>query len=398
MNNQDEDAMEEGVRNAKCVIAIITEGPTKKENYFNRKYCLQELRWALESNVKIQPVVRVEDKEAIPKLLDGAPADLKDLGKITFIDLHRGNKESFEVGVKKLVESLEKPNPLITDGAPAVPARAAHSKAASNYVCLTGLCHRLCTIKLHLAHFPFDEQNLEFLIRLPKLKDTRFRFSFDSELDVESEKIRKDGAGILEITQQAKDQIERIHNFALIQETTQTSQFLNEKRGALFCLRIARKARFYVDRFMSISGLLATLALTTVLVPPEDFADRMSITLTLLLTIVAQQSGLTESLPKIGYKTYLDRYNDACIKFIASIIAQNCLVIVLSKLPKSFASDQFLGIIDVVTWGMLALAWMVPHVYFGISKDLLAWMERIRVYYQKHERQEIEDGDKDKRS
>ena len=386
--------MREGVLNARCVIAIITEGPTKNDNYFNRPYCLKELGWALESNVKIQPVVLGQDKKAIGKLLGGAPDSLKGLRNITCIDLHRGNAVYFEAGVKLVIESLEKPNPLATGGAPAVPARAAHSKAASNYVCLTGLCHRLCTIKLHLAHFPFDEQNLKFLIRLPKLKDTRFRFSFDSELDVESEGIKSNGAGILELADQAKDQIERLHNFHILKEKTgalslQTSHILKQKTGALFCLRIARKARFYVDRFMSISGLLATLALTTVLVPPEDFADRMSITLTLLLTIVAQQSGLTENLPKIGYKTYLDRYNDACIKFIASIIAQNCLVIALSKLPKSFASDQFLGIIDVVTWGMLALAWMVPHVYFGI---------RIREYYQKHERQEIEDGDKDKRS
>ena len=104
--------MREGILNARCVIAIITEGPTKEKNYFKRGFCLKELRWALESNVKIQPVVRVEDKSAIGKFLDGAPADLKGLGKINFIDLHRGNKESFEVGVKMLVESLAKPNPL----------------------------------------------------------------------------------------------------------------------------------------------------------------------------------------------------------------------------------------------------------------------------------------------
>ena len=112
MSEKNEEAMREGVVGAKCVIAIITEGPTKNDDYFKRAFCLKELRWALESNVKIQPVVRVEDKSAIGKFLDGAPADLKGLGKITFIDLHRGNKESFEVGVKMLVESLAKPNPL----------------------------------------------------------------------------------------------------------------------------------------------------------------------------------------------------------------------------------------------------------------------------------------------
>ena len=110
MDNKNEEAMREGVLNSRCVIAIITEGPTKKENYFERKYCLQELRWALESNVKIQPVVRVQDKNAIGKLLDGAPDDLKGLGKIDFIDLNRGDADYFEAGVTKLAKSLEQPN------------------------------------------------------------------------------------------------------------------------------------------------------------------------------------------------------------------------------------------------------------------------------------------------
>ena len=112
MDNKNEEAMREGVLNSRCVIAIITEGPTKKENYFERPFCLKELRWALKSNVKIQPVVRVQDKNAIGKLLDGAPDDLKGLGKIDFIDLNRGHVRYFDVGVDLIVESLGKTNPL----------------------------------------------------------------------------------------------------------------------------------------------------------------------------------------------------------------------------------------------------------------------------------------------
>ena len=65
MHDKSRAAMEEGVRGSRCVIAIITEGPTKNDNYFNRPYCLKELGWALESNVKIQPVVLGQDKKAI---------------------------------------------------------------------------------------------------------------------------------------------------------------------------------------------------------------------------------------------------------------------------------------------------------------------------------------------
>ena len=105
-------AMEEGVRGAKCVIAIITEGPEPEpgkpsNDYFKRPYCLKELRWARESGVMIQPVVRVQDKNNIGKFLEGAPADLKDLGDIEFIDLHRGNASYFDVGVNLIVQELE---------------------------------------------------------------------------------------------------------------------------------------------------------------------------------------------------------------------------------------------------------------------------------------------------
>ena len=105
-------AMEEGVRGAKCVIAIITEGPEPEpgkpsNDYFKRPYCLKELRWARESGVMIQPVVRVQDKNNIGEFLKGAPADLKDLGHIEFIDLHRGDASYFDVGVNKIVQELE---------------------------------------------------------------------------------------------------------------------------------------------------------------------------------------------------------------------------------------------------------------------------------------------------
>ena len=41
------------------------------------------------------------------RYLKGAPADLKDLGHIEFIDLHRGDASYFDVGVNKIVQELE---------------------------------------------------------------------------------------------------------------------------------------------------------------------------------------------------------------------------------------------------------------------------------------------------
>ncbi len=48
-------------------------------------------------------------------------------------------------------------------------------------------------------------------------------------------------------------------------------------------------------------------------VPPDEFADRMSITMTLLLTSVAFKLVTSEWVPKIAYQTLLDYYNLLCI-------------------------------------------------------------------------------------
>ena len=106
MDDRSEAAMEYGVRNSRCVIAIITKGPTSpNDDYFARTFCLSELRWAIDANVQIQPVIAVQDKDRIHEFLAGAPADLRQLGSIDFIDLNRGDHEYWAVGVKKIVRA-----------------------------------------------------------------------------------------------------------------------------------------------------------------------------------------------------------------------------------------------------------------------------------------------------
>ena len=45
--------------------------------YFSRPFFIQELLWAREAGVPIQPVIRVSDKQRIGNFLGAAPADLK---------------------------------------------------------------------------------------------------------------------------------------------------------------------------------------------------------------------------------------------------------------------------------------------------------------------------------
>ena len=119
MSNMSMDAMEEGVKNSSCVIAIITDscvtseddpnkGGPEQNAYFNRWMCQQELRWAIKYNVPIQPVIRTEDKRKIGNFIKMAPDDLKFLGGINWIDLNRGNKRYFDLGIDMVIEGVDK--------------------------------------------------------------------------------------------------------------------------------------------------------------------------------------------------------------------------------------------------------------------------------------------------
>ena len=86
MNDMSEVAMKEGVCGSKVVLAIITDDG--ESAYFDRPYCVKELRWAMEAGVFIQPIIAAEDKPRIGDLLARAPADLRDLLSATdFIHL-----------------------------------------------------------------------------------------------------------------------------------------------------------------------------------------------------------------------------------------------------------------------------------------------------------------------
>ena len=100
MNNKSEEAMQEAVENSHAVLAVMTGGgPDDKDAYLNRSFCLKELRWAFEKGTHVQPVVHQKDKERIGKFIKMAPADLKRIGSIDFVDLNPSDKRYWNVGL-----------------------------------------------------------------------------------------------------------------------------------------------------------------------------------------------------------------------------------------------------------------------------------------------------------
>lgn len=117
MEDKSTEGMRAGVESSDCVIAIITGPALDPDNpavppeanaYFNRPFCVSELRWAIKSGIKIIPVVRVADKGRVGELMALAPPDLKCLSNIEFVELIRSDADYLAVGVQKILKAAAK--------------------------------------------------------------------------------------------------------------------------------------------------------------------------------------------------------------------------------------------------------------------------------------------------
>uniref|UniRef100_A0A7S0ESX1 TIR domain-containing protein n=1 Tax=Phaeocystis antarctica TaxID=33657 RepID=A0A7S0ESX1_9EUKA len=118
VDDKSEAAMQKAVNTSKFVIAILCDGQGVQEcAYFERPFCLKELRWAKQANTFIQPVVMDEDITRIDVLLSGgtypdttrfggAPKDLRDLGSVEMIGFNMSDPEYFTLGLMKLIRKV----------------------------------------------------------------------------------------------------------------------------------------------------------------------------------------------------------------------------------------------------------------------------------------------------
>ena len=107
MDNKSEEAMQEAVENSHAVLAVMTgNGPDDEDAYLSRPFCLKEVRWAFEKGTHVQPIVHQKDKERIGEFIQMAPADLKRIGSIDFVDLNPSDKQYWNVGLGKIFDKL----------------------------------------------------------------------------------------------------------------------------------------------------------------------------------------------------------------------------------------------------------------------------------------------------
>lgn len=119
--------------------------------------------------------------------------------------------------------------------------------------------------------------------------------------------------------------------------------------------QILRKPTFHVFNTIIPMMFIVATSLRSFAVPRDETADRLSVSLTILLTTVAFKLQIGDSLPQISYLTLIDEFILSSIAYVIFVVLSNALV---SELSDEFDAYYFMG---------FSAAWLVMNVIFGLQ-------------------------------
>ena len=163
-----------------------------------------------------------------------------------------------------------------------------------------------------LTKFPFDEQTLDVEIesfawneKYLKLHREEKKIGFNPNLNLPEWKI-----GDLESQIKQKQEIREEEPF---------SKFLMH-------IKLIRKPGFYLWKIIIPLVILVMISWSVFWMAEENLADRISFSLTGILTVVAYQFLISENLPNISYLTLMDAILSLSFVIIALTVAENIVI------------------------------------------------------------------------
>ena len=123
--------------------------------------------------------------------------------------------------------------------------------------------------------------------------------------------------------------------------------------GLRFVLCVHRRPGYYIVNVVMPTGLIVLLTGTQFQIAAEDVADRLSVSVTLLLTAVAFKLVTSTMTPAVAYLTLLDRY--VGVSSIIIFLAVGAAA-VAGEIDATFDRDA--------AWSLLVL-WAILHFWFA---------------------------------
>ena len=141
-------------------------------------------------------------------------------------------------------------------------------------------------------------------------------------------------------------------------------------------VNIERRYWFFFWNIVFPVFILVNLSFSSFLLGESALIDRLTVTLTLILTMFALKFAVSQYLPPTNYLTYLDRYVVISYVMLSIVAAQNVACSVLERVGDDggVSNDQ---IFNIVTGGFLFVCWWIFNI--GILLILLRKKLRKRI-------------------
>jgi hypothetical protein len=202
---------------------------------------------------------------------------------------------------------------------------------------------------LNLRLFPFDRQLLEVQFVLKGVVEI---LPFTSDIGKPESLCDHMGSGVMAMIQGSSWQLIRVEVLS-----EQQSESDHPECTASLTLFAERSSFFYVINFGVVLFLLLCCALGVVRIDRRELADRMGVTINLLLTLVAFKFVMTSYIPPTSYLTLMDKYMLLTISLLALIIFENFTASV-------YGEDVW---DEKIFFQLVAFFWIAFHAYVVIG-------------------------------
>ena len=212
---------------------------------------------------------------------------------------------------------------------------------ADGSIRVSGYFNTLVAKPFDLRRFPFDEQALKIQLE---------SFTYNNELIqlVTSSDRVSYSPGLFIPEWQIKGIEAHVEPTVSVRDRVPFSR-------AVVTLHITRQWGFYVYKLWVPLFLIVVLSWSIFWMSEETFANRIRISITAFLTVVAYQFAIADNLPKVAYLTLMDRLMIASFVLIALSAAESLPVVVLRD-----SNPQRAASLDRIS------RWLFPLGYAGV--------------------------------
>jgi len=209
---------------------------------------------------------------------------------------------------------------------------------------------------LNLRQFPFDSQQLEMVIEYTNAIPVKV-VPWDGTLLCQ--KFFKTGSMLSSAETRQTEDVTIMYGGDSWEPLDVEMKISSQQSNVITLnLLIERKHNFYLWNVLCPKFLLGLINSTVVGIDPEDLADRLSITVTLLLTLIAFRFVLLSGMPKVSYVTLMDWYMVICFAWLC----MSCLESFLAKTVLTVSTDHWVN-------GILAGLWILLHAIVLVCSE-----------------------------